>query len=130
MRGAVNVRVVAAVKVRGGVDHRLRLLRGGRVVEPDEGLAVDELMQRGEIAPHPIHIKTRRRTRRRWIRSRRRRGLAGGISGAQEIKIRPWSTLGNPKELLSMTIALPVLFGKVSRKISSNIKGFKLARAA
>ena len=34
-------------------------MRGGGVVEPDERLAVDELMQRWEIATHAFDVKFR-----------------------------------------------------------------------
>ena len=39
VRGAVNVRVLVLVEVREAIDDGARLLRGGRVVEPDEAFA-------------------------------------------------------------------------------------------
>ena len=44
VRGAVDVGVLVRVEVRQPVDHRLRLLRGRRVVEPDQRPAVDLLL--------------------------------------------------------------------------------------
>ena len=43
VRGAVDVGVLVLVEVRQAVDDRLRLLRRGRVVEPDQRPAVDAL---------------------------------------------------------------------------------------
>ena len=50
VRGAVDVRVLVLVEVAEAIDHRLRLLRGGGVVEPDERPAVDPLLQDREVA--------------------------------------------------------------------------------
>ena len=46
---AMDVRAVLLVEARDGVDDGLRLLRGGGIVEIDERLAVNRLMQRGEV---------------------------------------------------------------------------------
>ena len=59
--GTVDVGVVVRVEVGQGVDHRLWLLRGGRVVEPDERLAVDPLLEDGEVAAHGVGIEESRR---------------------------------------------------------------------
>ena len=61
VRGAMDVGIIAAVKLRRRVNHRLRLVRGGGVVEPDERLAVDELVQRGKIAAHALDVELRNR---------------------------------------------------------------------
>ena len=49
VESAVDVGVVAFVVAGDGVDHRARFLRGGSVVEIDEGLAADVLVEDGEI---------------------------------------------------------------------------------
>ena len=49
MEAAVHVRVVALVETGEDVDHGLRALRGGGVVEVDEGLPVHQLVQGGEV---------------------------------------------------------------------------------
>ena len=45
VRGAMDVGVLVRVEVREAVDHRLRLLRRGGVVEPDQRPAVDALVR-------------------------------------------------------------------------------------
>ena len=68
------------VEVRQPVDHDLRLLCGGRVVEPDQRLAVDRLAQDREVLAHRVATsKTswwsgRCGTGSAGRRSRRRRG--------------------------------------------------------
>ena len=71
--GAVDVRVLVLVEVAEAVDHRLRLLRGGRVVEPDEAAAVDPLLQDREVAPDQLDVEARAER----ARIRGRRGSAG-----------------------------------------------------
>ena len=50
MHAAMNVGVVVLVVARDRVDHRLRLLRRGGVVEVDQRLAVNLLLENREIA--------------------------------------------------------------------------------
>ena len=54
---AMDVRVVAGVKVRNGVDHALRLLRRRGVVEPDQRPAVDLLIEHGKIAANRGNVE-------------------------------------------------------------------------
>jgi hypothetical protein len=61
MRRAMDVRVLVLVEVRDAVDHRLRLVRGGRVVEPHQLLAVDALLQDREVAAHGVDVERRMR---------------------------------------------------------------------
>ena len=56
--GAMDVGVVVAVVVLQGVEHGLRLLRGGRVVEVDERFAVDLLTQDREVLADAHHVET------------------------------------------------------------------------
>ena len=56
--GAMDVGVVATVKARRGVDDALRLLGGGRVVEPDEWVTVHLLVQGGKVTANGLHIQT------------------------------------------------------------------------
>lgn len=49
VESAVDVGVVAFVEAGEGVDHRARFLRGGSVVEVDEGFAADVLVEGGEV---------------------------------------------------------------------------------
>ncbi len=46
---AVDIRVIRRVVASQGVEDDLRLLRGGGVVEVDQGLAVDLLPEDGEV---------------------------------------------------------------------------------
>ena len=48
--GAMDVGIFVGVEVAEAVDDAFRFLRCGRVVEPDEGLAVDALLEDGELA--------------------------------------------------------------------------------
>ena len=54
---AVDVGVLVLVEVRQPVDDRLRLLCRCRVVEPDQGTAVDRFLQNREIAADRMHIE-------------------------------------------------------------------------
>ena len=44
MSGPVNVGIVALIEVRGGIDHSLWLVSGGRVIEPNQRFSVDLLI--------------------------------------------------------------------------------------
>ena len=57
VRGAVNVGVLVLVEVRDAVDHGLRLLRRGRVVEPDQGTAVDIFLKDWEVAAEDMGVE-------------------------------------------------------------------------
>jgi hypothetical protein len=46
--GTVDVAVLVLVELHQAVDHRLRLLRRGGVVEPDQRLAIDALGRMGK----------------------------------------------------------------------------------
>ncbi len=54
---AMDVRIVGGVVVGDRLDHLPRLLGRGRIVEPGQRLAVDLLVEDGEIAPHPLDIE-------------------------------------------------------------------------
>ena len=53
----VDVGVVLGVKVGGGINDRLRLLGGGRIVQEDKGVSVHLLLKRREIPPCRLHVK-------------------------------------------------------------------------
>jgi len=55
---AMDVGVVVGVEMGEGVDHNLRLLRGGGVVEPGQRLAVDTLGEDREVAADGFHVET------------------------------------------------------------------------
>ncbi len=57
MDGTMNVGVVVAVVVLQGVEYRLRLLRGGRVVEIDEWLTVNLLAEDRKILADVHHVE-------------------------------------------------------------------------
>src|SRR5690606_9912055 len=57
MDSAVDVRVLAGEKARHRVDHTLRFLRGGSVVEVDEGFAINLPGEDGEIGADGYGIK-------------------------------------------------------------------------
>ena len=59
--GAVDVRILVRIEIRHPVDHRLRLVRGGRIVEPGQRLAVDPFGQHGKVAPYGMHVERCRR---------------------------------------------------------------------
>ena len=54
---AMDVRVLVLVEIRQPVDHRARLLRGRRVVEPDQLPAVDAFLQDGEVTTNGVNIE-------------------------------------------------------------------------
>src|SRR4029077_12502322 len=72
MRGAVHVRVLVRVEMRDAVDHGARLLRRRRVVEPDQGAAIDHLIENGKIASEDLRDESAA------ARDRRRRYVARG----------------------------------------------------
>ncbi len=53
----MDIGIFGFVEARDSVDHGLRLLRGGGVVQPDERLAVDALAQDREIAARGIDVE-------------------------------------------------------------------------
>ena len=53
----MNVGVFVLVEVADAIDHRLRLLRGGAVVEPDRAVAIHNLAQDGKIAANRFHVE-------------------------------------------------------------------------
>jgi hypothetical protein len=53
----MHVGVVALVVARDGVDHTARLLRRGRVVQVDDRLAVNFLIQDGEVGAYAFDIE-------------------------------------------------------------------------
>ncbi len=55
--GAVDVGVLVRVELHQPVDHHLRLLRGGGVVEPDQRLSVDDLFEDREVRPHRVDVE-------------------------------------------------------------------------
>ena len=57
MHTAVNVGIELGVVARLAIDHALRLLAGGGVVEVDEGLAVHAAVQDREILAQPRHVE-------------------------------------------------------------------------
>ena len=61
MRGAMHVGVFVLVEVFETIDDGLRLLRGRRVVEPDERTPIDALSQDWEIAANRLHVERIRR---------------------------------------------------------------------
>ena len=57
MNAAMNVGVLCGVVTHGGVEHDLRLLTGGRVVEVNERFTMNFLFQSREIFPDFVNIK-------------------------------------------------------------------------
>ncbi|MNS92519.1 hypothetical protein D3C72_1266610 [compost metagenome] len=57
MHAAVDIGVERGIVMRFGIDHALRLLGGGGVVQIDQRLAVDGLAQDGEILAQPLHLQ-------------------------------------------------------------------------
>ena len=88
MRRTVDVGIVPGIELRGGVNHRLRFLRGGGVIEPDERLAVDQLMQGGKIATHAFNVKLGNGRGGFGIRLAGERRFSGNIPAAQKIIFR------------------------------------------
>ena len=84
VRRPMDVRILVRIEIRHAVDHRLRLVRGGRIIEPRQRLAVDALKQHGKIAPHGVHVERRgclalaRLRRRGQLGLEIERGLAVG----------------------------------------------------
>ncbi len=56
VNAAVDVGVAGLVDAALGVDHRRRLLGGGRIVEVDEGLAVDLRREDGKVAADGLDV--------------------------------------------------------------------------
>ena len=56
VHAAVHVGIVVQVVVADGVDNRPGLLRGGRVVQVDQGFAVDQLIQDREVPADPSDV--------------------------------------------------------------------------
>jgi len=81
VRGAVDVRVLVLVEVREPLDHRARLLRRRRVIEPDQLIlsAVDARGEDREIAADRIHVERAAALRNRWRRVRARRAQIGEV---------------------------------------------------
>ena len=59
MRGPVNVGVFVLVEILQAVDHRLGLLRGGGVVQPNQLPAVDSFLKNRKILAHQIDVERR-----------------------------------------------------------------------
>ena len=59
--GAMDVGIFVRVKIVQAINHGLRLLRGGGVIEPDELPAVDALVQDWEVALDLSDFKWARR---------------------------------------------------------------------
>src|ERR1700722_1375674 len=57
MGGTMNVGVLVFVKIRNAVDHALRLLRGGCVVQPDQRMAVHLFVQYRKVAAHRADVE-------------------------------------------------------------------------
>jgi hypothetical protein len=96
MRRAMNVRVLVRVEVRDAIDDRLRLVRGGCVVEPHELLAVHALLQDREVAAHGVDVERRmlaaagerHRVRAAWVRLGRRDEAVGQAHRIDEVELR------------------------------------------
>ena len=88
VRGAVDIGIIATVKLRGRVNHRLRLLRGGRVVQPDQRFPIDELVQCGKIAAHAFNVEWGDRRGGFRIRLTTRRRLARSVAAAKKVVFR------------------------------------------
>src|SRR5271157_4773876 len=59
--GAMHVRVFVLIEVAEAIDNALRLLRGCRVVEPDERTPIHALPQDGKIAANSFYVEGIRR---------------------------------------------------------------------
>ena len=59
MGSAVDVGVLVLIEVRDAINHRLRLVRGGRVVKPHQLAAVHALGEHGKVAANGMHVKRR-----------------------------------------------------------------------
>ncbi len=60
----MDIRVLVLVEVLQPVHNRLRLLRGGGVIQPNQRPPIHPLMKNGKVAPDLIDVE-RRRTQRR-----------------------------------------------------------------
>src|SRR5215472_3201739 len=60
MHATMDIGVIVAIVVFNGFDYRHWLLRGGRVVQVDQRLAVNALVKNGKIAADFLHVKARR----------------------------------------------------------------------
>ena len=99
MRGAMNVRIVAAVKRRSRFNDAPGLLRGCRVVEPDERSTVHFWWSAGK-SPHSFHVESAKC---------RRAGSAADLAfrPTQEIKARLRTQLRNPQTGIEEIFGLP-----------------------
>ncbi len=57
MRGAMNVGIFVLIKMAEPVNYALRLLCGGGVIEPDQGLAMHTFLQDRKIAANGLHVE-------------------------------------------------------------------------
>lgn len=57
MGGAMDIRIVLRVVAADGIDDGLGFLGRGGIVEPDQGLPVDQLMENGEIGADGLDIE-------------------------------------------------------------------------
>ena len=55
----MDVRVLVAIELGNPVNHGLRLLRGGRIVEPNELLAPHSLLQNRKVPANRLDVKRR-----------------------------------------------------------------------
>ncbi|KAF1054063.1 MAG: hypothetical protein GAK34_00849 [Delftia tsuruhatensis] len=98
MGRAVDVGVLVLVEMADALDHRARLVRGGRVVQPGQGPAVDALGQDGKVPAHGMHVEGRLHAGRAMpcpvrsllaLQRMGRRGVAGGQHhGIDKVKAR------------------------------------------
>ncbi|MCY1293315.1 hypothetical protein D9M70_425720 [compost metagenome] len=88
MRGAVDVGVLVLVEVAQALDHRRRLLCGGRVVQPHQRLAVDTLGEDREIPAHRLHVEGGLRRRLAGGIARRLQARRGGPLEEVELPVR------------------------------------------
>src|SRR5215831_5708128 len=54
---AVDIGVIRAVQARDRVDHGLRFLRGGGVIQVDQGFTVNCPAKNREVLPDPVRIE-------------------------------------------------------------------------
>ena len=90
VRAAVDVGVVVLVEVAERVDHRLRLLGGRCVVEPDQTLAVDLLLERGKVTAETTVVVGDTRPARRELDVGRRSRLEE-VQRARRRAPAPWT---------------------------------------
>ncbi len=106
MRRAMDVRILVCIEVRETIDHRLRLVRRRRVVEPDERLAVHPLGEYREIAANRGDVERRMRAGARRMRIR-------GLRVVDEIARRTMPIGGRPSD--RQQIAPRVFVGQAER---------------